>query len=164
MAGHAMAGRDLAQNRLRLDTAAHDVATARRKAATGRWIDQNWNRPADGLQPRFALAVQVDARNGTDQTLRIGVPRLFEQSFDAGLFDDLASIHHDHALRGLGHHAHGMGNQHYGHAEALLHVLQQVEDLRLYGDVERGSWLVGDDKLGPAGKGNCDHDTLTHAA
>jgi len=31
------------------------------------------------------------------------------------------------------------------HAEPLAQVAQQVEDLRLHGDVERGRGLVGDD-------------------
>ncbi len=130
----------------------------------GRGIDQDRHGPADGLQPALMLAVQVDAWNGADQTLRIGVARVFEQPVDVGFFDDLAGIHHHHALRGFGHHAHGMGDQHYRHAEALLHVLQQIEDLRLDGHVERGGGLVGNDELGLAGERHGDHDALAHAA
>ena len=57
-----------------------------------------------------------------------------------------------------------MGDQHHRHAEAVLHVLQQVEDLRLDGDVERGGRLVGDDELRLAGQRHRDHDALAHAA
>ncbi len=90
--------------------------------------------------------------------------RAFEQAVDVGLLDDLAGIHHHDALRGLGHHAHCMGDQHDRHAEAFLHVLQQVEDLRLDGDVECCGRLVGDDELGLAGQRHRDHDALAHAA
>src|SRR5438445_26103 len=77
--------------------------------------------------------------------------RAYEQAVDIGLFHHLAGIHDDDALRGLGHDAHGVGDQHDRHAEAFLHVLQEVEDLRLDRYVERGGRLVGDDELGLAG-------------
>src|SRR5438128_7993114 len=90
--------------------------------------------------------------------------RAFEQAVDIGLFHHLAGIHDDDALRGLRHHAHRMGDQHDRHAEAFLHVLQQIENLRLDGDVERGGRLVGDDELWLAGQRHRDHDALAHAA
>ena len=96
--------------------------------------------------------------------LRVGMARAFEQAVDIGLFHHLAGIHDDDALRGLRHDAHRMGDQHDGHAEAFLHVLQQIEDLRLDGHVERGGRLVGDDELGLAGQRHGDHDALAHAA
>jgi hypothetical protein len=42
--------------------------------------------------------------------------------------------------------------------------LQQVQDLRLDRDVQRGGRLVGDDQRGPAGDGHGDHHPLAHAA
>src|SRR5947208_12689898 len=90
--------------------------------------------------------------------------RAFEQAVDTGLFHHLAGIHDDDALRGLGDDAHRMGDQHDRHAEAFLHVLQQIENLRLDGDVERGGRLVGDDELWLAGQRHGDHDALAHAA
>ena len=44
----------------------------------------------------------------------------------------------------LGDHAEVVGDQHDRHAELALQLAQQVEDLRLDGDVERGRRLVGD--------------------
>ena len=134
------------------------------KRQPGGRIDQVRHRAADRLQADLVLAVEVDARNGADQALRIGMVRVLEQPVDGGLLDHLAGIHHHHALRGFRHHAHGMGDQHHRHAEALLHVLQQIEDLRLDGDVERGGGLVGDHQLGLAGQRHRDHDALAHAA
>ena len=57
-----------------------------------------------------------------------------------------------------------MRDQHDGHAEARLQLAQQLEDLRLDGDVERGRRLVGDQQLGVAGERHGDHHALAHAA
>jgi hypothetical protein len=43
-------------------------------------------------------------------------------------------------------------------------VAQQVEDLGLDGDVERGGGLVGDEQARVAGERHGDHDALAHAA
>ena len=47
---------------------------------------------------------------------------------------------------------------------SLLQRHQQVQDLRLDGDVERGGRLVGDQQLRIAGDRHGDHDALAHAA
>ncbi len=43
-------------------------------------------------------------------------------------------------------------------------LAQQIEDLRLHRDVERGGRLVGDQDVGPAGQRHRDHHALAHAA
>ena len=50
------------------------------------------------------------------------------------------------------------------HAVLGLQPHQEVEDLLLDGDVERGGRLVGDQQLGIAGDGHGDHDALALAA
>ena len=45
-----------------------------------------------------------------------------------------------------------------------LQLAQQIEDLRLDGDVERGGRLVGDQQLRPAGERHGDHHPLAQAA
>ena len=47
---------------------------------------------------------------------------------------------------------------------SLLQRAQQVEDLRLDGDVERGRRLVGDQQVRGAGQRHGDHHPLAHAA
>ena len=47
---------------------------------------------------------------------------------------------------------------------SLLQVLQQVEDLRLHGHVERGGRLVGDQQLRVVDQRHRDHRALAHAA
>ena len=57
-----------------------------------------------------------------------------------------------------------MGDEQKRHAEAALDVLQQLDDLRLHGDVERSGRLVGDEELGLVGERHGDHDALALAA
>ena len=57
-----------------------------------------------------------------------------------------------------------MGDEDHGHVPLALLVLQQVEDLGLDGDVERGGGLVGEQQLRTAGQGDGDHHPLAHAA
>ena len=51
-----------------------------------------------------------------------------------------------------------------GQAELVLKVLEQVDDLRLHRDVERGHRLVGDDQLRLQRKGAGDTDALALTA
>ena len=48
--------------------------------------------------------------------------------------------------------------------QLALQRLQQLEDLRLDGDVERGGGLVGDQQVGLVGERHGDHDALALAA
>ena len=77
-------------------------------------------------------------------------------------FDQARSIHDTHHVRGLGDDRQIVGDEKY--AQPLcLQFLQEIEDLRLDGDVECGGRFVGDEKLGVAGKRHGDHDALLHA-
>ena len=46
----------------------------------------------------------------------------------------------------------------------LLQIVQQVDDLRLNGHVQRGNRLVADDELGVERQGACDADALALSA
>ena len=50
-----------------------------------------------------------------------------------------------------------MGDQQHRHAEALLQLPEQLQDLRLDGDVERGGRLVGDQQVRLVGERHRDH-------
>ena len=53
-----------------------------------------------------------------------------------------------------------VGDEQHRHAEPGLQVLEQLEDLRLHGDVERGRRLVGDQEIGSIGERHGDHHAL----
>ena len=80
------------------------------------------------------------------------------------LLDDLAVLHHADPVGDLAHDAEVVGDEQKRHAEPLLQVLQQREDLRLHGDVERRGRLVGDQQIGLVGERHRDHHALALAA
>ena len=55
-----------------------------------------------------------------------------------------------------------MGDQQHAHAPAGLNIPQQIENLRLNGDIERSRRFVGNQKGGFASQCNGDHHPLLH--
>jgi hypothetical protein len=78
--------------------------------------------------------------------------------------DDAAGVHHHHAVGDVGDHAHVVGDEDDRRVEVALEPADQLEDLGLDRDVERGGRLVGDQEVGVARERHRDHDPLTHAA
>ena len=89
---------------------------------------------------------------------------LAEDALDLALLDDLAVLHHADPVGDLAHDAEVVGDEQKRHAEPLLQILQQRDDLRLHGDVERGGRLVGDQEIGLVGERHGDHHALALAA
>ena len=87
-----------------------------------------------------------------------------EQRARRRVLDDLPGVHDDDVVAGLGDDAEIVRDEQQRHAELAAQPRQQLEDLRLDGDVERGGRLVGDDERGPAGERHRDHHALPHAA
>ena len=86
------------------------------------------------------------------------------QLVGGGQLDDLAGVHDRDPVAQPGDHAEVVGDQQHDEPEPLLEVGDQVEDLRLDGDVERGGRLVGDQQLRFAGERHRDQHALAHAA
>ena len=78
--------------------------------------------------------------------------------------DDLAKIHHRNPVRDMMHHAQIMRDEQVGQPEIFAQVPQQVQDLRLYGHVQRRDRLVADDEIGGQRQGAGDADPLPLAA
>src|SRR5262245_58172795 len=57
-----------------------------------------------------------------------------------------------------------MADEEHGEAEALAEISEEVDDLRLHGDVEGGDRLVADEQLGPQDQCTGDRDPLTLTA
>ena len=87
-----------------------------------------------------------------------------EQRGRGGLLDDLAGVHHGDVVGAPGHDAEVVGDEHHRHVAVSLLVLEEVEDLRLHRDVERGGGLVGEEHRRAAGERDRDRDALAHAA
>src|SRR5579863_5857442 len=76
----------------------------------------------------------------------------------------VSRIHHGHAVSYLRHDGQVMRDKKHGQAKLSAQVIQQLQNLGLNGDVERGSWLVRDEQLWTVHDGHRDHDTLPHSA
>ena len=78
--------------------------------------------------------------------------------------DHASGIHHGHAAGNLGNHGKIVRDEEHGQAELGAQFGEQVKDLGLDGDVERGGGLVGDEQLRAVDDGHGDHHALAHAA
>ena len=80
------------------------------------------------------------------------------------VLDHVAVVHHQHLVGDLRDDAHVVGDEQHRQPVLDLQPLDQPQDLRLRGDVERGGRLVGDQQFRPAGERHRDHRALPHAA
>ena len=108
--------------------------------------------------------VRVELGDGLHQRLRVGMQRLLEELGGRRLLDDLAEVHDDDAPAHVADDAEVVRDEEIGQVELLLQLDEQVEHLRLDGDVEGGHRLVGDDELGADGESAGDADALALAA
>ena len=105
--------------------------------------------------------VQRDRRQ---QRLRVGVRRRAVDLLLGALLDHAAQVHDRDPVGQVTHDRQVVGDEEIGHAELVLQVLEQVDDLGLHGDVERGDRLVADDDLRLEGERAGDPDALALAA
>ena len=92
------------------------------------------------------------------------MPRPAEDIVEGAALHYLAVVHDDDFLGDIGDDTKIVGDQQHRHAELALQVVDQLQDLRLDGDVERGGGLVGDQEVGLVGQRHGDHDALPLAA
>src|SRR5947209_18647476 len=90
--------------------------------------------------------------------------RLVEHSLDTGGFDDLPRVHHDHPVAQFGYDPPVMRDQDDRHPGLLLNATEEREDVSLYGHVESGRWLVGDEQLWSTRERQRGTHALRHAA
>ena len=99
-------------------------------------------RALDGREDAIG---DLEARHRGEQSLGVLVLRSREQLLHGRRLDDLAVVHDGDAIGQVGDDAHVVGDQHDRRAGLVAQLAQQVEDLGLHRDVERGRRLVGDD-------------------
>ncbi len=130
-------------------------------------LDREPDFQVDGLQHHGRAGLRrrrIGLRLGGEQRARVGVRGRREHALDVALLDDAALLHDADPLRDFAHDAEIVGDEEERHAEPLLDVLQQRDDLRLHGDVERRGRLVGDEQIGLVGERHGDHHPLALAA
>ena len=87
-----------------------------------------------------------------------------EEGTGVRLLHDLAGVHHRDPVAHLGHHPKVVCDEEHGGSGPALKATEQLQDLGLDADVERGRRLVGDQQIGRAGQSHGDHRPLAQAA
>ena len=140
--------------------AGHGLGAARVEGASrGQGREIGW-LARDRVQGLLA----AELRHRAEQGARVRVLGGVEQLPHRRLLDDLAGVHHGDLVAHLRDDAQVVGHEDQGHARLALDVLEEVEVLRLDGDVEVRRGLVGDDEARPAGQRDRADDALAHAA
>ncbi len=138
------------------------VAAAGRKAAPDEVAREVRGQAGDRVERLRAVVIETWDR--AEERLRVRMPHRAEELVRRRALRDLAGVHHHHPVRALRDHAEVVRDQDHGHLEVTPERVDQIEDLRLDGHVERGRRLVGDQHPRRAREGDCDHHTLTQAA
>src|SRR3972149_10971351 len=86
--------------------------------------------------------------------------RVLIQLFGSGYLYNTSQVHHGYAGADVAYHGEVMGDEEIGQPQALLEFLQEVDDLGLNRDVQRGNRLVANNQRWTTGKGASDADTL----
>ena len=94
----------------------------------------------------------------------IGVIRCLEHIGDATGLDHLAVLHHADTIGVAAHDLQIVRDQQQRHSALGAQPRQQLQNLRLDGDVQRGGRFVGDQQRRIVGECHRDHDTLSLAA
>src|SRR6185503_17541 len=98
---------------------------------------------------------------GREQGLAVWVERVLVEVDAVRELDDLAEVHDRDAVADVTNDRQVVRDEQIRQLEAILQLLEQIDDLRLNGHVERGDRLVGDDEVGLHGESARDADALT---
>jgi hypothetical protein len=112
----------------------HRTGASRVKTATGRRRDK-----ARHLANNDAVsdAAGIGTRHGVQQRLRVGMLRRSEERILLRKLDDRSGIDHGDAMRNGANDGKVVRDEQITDAEAVLHVHQQIDDLRLHRNIER---------------------------
>ena len=138
------------------------VRAARVERAAGRDVDQRRRRALDRHEAAMPSARRAGSTRAGPRCRGAAAagrpPRVGAELHRA------ARVHDHHRLGDLGDDAQVVRDQDHADVELLLHPVDQLEDLRLHGDVERRRRLVGDQEIRVVDQRHGDHRPLAHAA
>ena len=161
VAGGAVFTLDGGQLCLSLFTFVFAIGAARMEVAPIRGIDG-----AGDIAVQY-LAVGMSAWGGygnrAEECFGIGVGGVFEDFVARSDFHDAPEVHHGDVIGDVPDYGEVVSDKEVGEAEFLLEIFEEVQNLRLDGDIERGDGFVGDDDLGVDGECTRDADTLSLA-
>ena len=136
--------------------------TPRAERTARRRVPGRGRRPAEG--DPVALARRVGRGDRRQQRVGVGVRRIVEQLLAVPDFHHVPEIHHRDPITDVADDREVVGDEQVREPELVLKVLQEVQDLRLDGDVERAHGLVEHHELGFEGERARDPDALALSA
>src|ERR1700689_1595852 len=139
-AGDIMVGAFVFERRFAGGALRNCARAARMKSASGRWIQRARNRAGNRLQAMAAVA--VDARNRFEQSARVRVERVSKQLRTRRLFHHARRVENRHVVGILGDDPEIVRDEYDSEAEPHLQLADEIENLRLDRDVERGRRLI----------------------
>ncbi|MCY1362579.1 hypothetical protein D9M69_493030 [compost metagenome] len=86
--------------------------------------------------------------------------RRAEHGVDRTAFDDLAAVHDHDPVTGLNDHAKIVSHQDDRHVTLVAQLAQEVDDLRLHGDVQRSGGFIGNKQTRITGQHHGDDHPL----
>ncbi len=164
VAGHEVAGTLFREEGVDLLADVHHIRAAGVEMTAGGRVDRARHVAGEDDPLALLLDHRIGNRHRRKQGLRVRVQWRVVELVAVGHLDDLAEVHHGHAVGDVAHHRQVVGDEEVGQAELLLEVFEQVHDLGLDRDVERGPRLVADDEVRIGGKRPGDADALPLAA
>ena len=123
---------------------------------------QRGNGAFDGLQGVGAIGFEIG--NGLEQAAGVGMRWGLKNVSLAAEFDQVAGVHDGDTVGDLRNDREIVRDKQHGEAETGAEIGEQIEDLRLDGDVQSGGRFVGDEQARAVDDGHGDHDALAHAA
>ena len=85
---------------------------------------------------------------------------------DIGLgakFDEASGVHDSDAIGYVRNDSQIVRDEEHGESELVAQLVEQIENLLLDGDIERGGRLVGNEELRAVDDGHGNHHALPHA-
>ena len=110
------------------------------------------------------VAIGLHGGSGGEQAAGVGMLRAYEEVARRGRLDDRAVLHDGDPVGDLADDGQVVRDEEHGEAVAIAQFAEKMEDLGLYGYVEGGGGLVGDEQARAVDDGHRDEDALALAA
>jgi hypothetical protein len=137
--------------------------TGRRRPQRGAKAQPGGRAWGSGTRPGMGSGSEPSSRGAlASRAGGIGMARRGKDLGGGSILHHLAGIHHRHAVGDLGHYRQVVGDEDQCDAPLSSEIGEQFQDLRLHGDIQRRSGLVGDQQYRIVR--DRDHHALPHTA
>ena len=90
--------------------------------------------------------------------------RVIEDFLNSSILNDFSCIHNCYLIRNTCYHTKVVSDKDCCEMVLVLQRFQQINNLCLDGYIQGSRWLITDQNIRSAGKGNRNNDTLTHSS